>query len=453
MVRTVAVTGASGFVGRRLVAELHERGSRVVALGRTARPAELPSGVEWRRFDPGGAPDPAAFEGAGAVVHLAGESVAGRWDADKKRRIASSRIDGTRILVESLRALSRRPTVLVSASAVGYYGDRGDDPLTEDSSPGADFLAGVCSAWERAAGTAEELGIRTVCVRTGIVLGDGGALSHMIVPFKVGAGGRLGTGRQFVPWIDVRDLVALYCFAIDDATLHGALNGVAPDYATNARLTQAIGAALHRPSLAPAPGFALRAILGEFAESLLQSQLVLPARAQDAGFRWRHAQLETALSEILRGRPDRPYVHTFRATQFVAAPLDKVFRFFSDAHNLEAITPGNLSFAMRSAPHDVERGSTISYELRLRGLPIRWKTLISQWEPPVRFVDVQLRGPYLLWNHEHEFYVREGGVEVTDRVDYVLPFAPLGEIASGIVRRDIERIFRFRRTAIARVLA
>jgi ligand-binding SRPBCC domain-containing protein len=145
-------------------------------------------------------------------------------------------------------------------------------------------------------------------------------------------------------------------------------------------------------------------------------------------------------------------VHTFRASQFIAAPLDQVFRFFSDARNLEAITPPALSFEIRSAPEQVERGSTIAYALRLRGFPIRWKTLIVQWEPPFRFVDVQLRGPYRLWNHTHEFVERGGGVEVTDRIDYVLPYAPLGEIAWGMVRRDIKSIFRFRRTAVAQAL-
>ncbi len=331
MNRTVAVTGASGFVGRHVIAELAARGARTIALGRSSQPENVPQNVEWRRFDPNGPPDPAAFDGADAVVHLAGESVAGRWSAEKKRRIANSRIDGTRTVVESLRALSHRPAVLVSSSAVGYYGDRGDEPLTEGSLPGTDFLAEVCTGWERAARASEALGIRSVCLRTGIAVGTGGALLQMIAPFTFGAGGPLGSGRQFVPWIDARDLASFYCFAIENDALTGAVNAVAPDYATNARLAQAIGAALRRPALAPAPAFALRAALGEFAKTLLQSQLVIPATALDAGFRWEHAQLESSLCDILRGKPGRLYVHSFRANQFVARPLEEVFRFFSDA--------------------------------------------------------------------------------------------------------------------------
>ena len=449
MQRTVAVTGASGFVGRELVKQLLARGYGVIALGRRPETAAEP-GVEPRAFDPNAAPSAEAFRGADAVVHLAGESVAGRWTPEKKRRIAASRIDGTRTLVASLRALERRPSVLVCASAVGYYGDRGDEPLTESSAPGSDFLARTCVEWEAAARECEALGIRCVRIRTGIALGNGGALTQMLTPFKIGAGGPLGSGRQFVPWIHVRDLAALYCFALENASrLTGPVNGVAPDYATNARLAQAIGTALRRPSLAPAPAFALRGVLGEFAGSLLASQLVLPAVAQDAGFAWQHAHLEAAVAQILHAKAGVPRIRSFAASQIVARPLEEVFAFFSEARNLEAITPARLSFAIRCAPQRMGRGSVIEYDLRVRGLPVHWKTLITEFEPPRHFADVQLRGPYRLWRHVHEFAPVNGGVEIVNRVEYLLPFAPLGEIAAPLVRRDVEEIFRFRREAIA----
>jgi hypothetical protein len=426
------------------VRALRSRGARVISLGRNP-PAQ--SGVEGRRFDPNGNADPAAFEGADVVIHLAGETVAGRWTPEKKRRIADSRIAGTRTLVESLKALARRPAVLVSASAIGYYGDRGDEPLTERSAPGTGFLAGVCVGWEAAAQEAEALGIRTVLMRTGVVLGDSGALAQMQAPFKFGIGGPLGSGRQFVPWITVQDLAALYCFAVENSGLHGAVNAVTPDYATNARLSQAIGSALARPSLLPSPSFALRAVLGEFADSLLASQLIIPAVAHDAGFRWNHPQLEAALAALLRGSK-RSQVHTFRSTQLVPRPLDEVFAFFSDARNLEAITPPSFAFAIRTAPQRVETGSIVEYDLRVHGLPVRWKTMISAYEPNRRFVDVQLRGPYRLWQHVHEFAPVEGGVEISDSIDYVLPLAPFGELAAPLVARDLAEIFRFRREAL-----
>ena len=188
--------------------------------------------------------------------------------------------------------------MLVSASAVGYYGDRGDEPLTEHSKPGDDFLAGVVSRWEAAAHEAEKLGIRTAMLRTGIVLGDGGALSKMKLPFQLGIGGPFGSGRQFVPWIDIEDLAALYRFALENVAISGPLNAVAPDYATSARFAQALGAALKRPALAPAPSFALRIVLGEFAETIVGGQLVIPALAQDAGFQWKYPRLESALLDV-----------------------------------------------------------------------------------------------------------------------------------------------------------
>lgn len=294
----VAVTGASGFVGREVIKALRKRGARVIALGRSA-PQGFGPEVETRRFDPSGEPNPAAFAGAGAVIHLAGESVAGRWTPAKKRRIAQSRIFGTQTLVASLAALERRPAVIVSASAVGYYGDRGDEPLTEEARPGNGFLAGVCVEWEAAARQCEKLGIRTVCVRTAIALGNGGALARMKLPFLLFAGGAIGSGRQFVPWIDVRDLAALYCFALERPRLSGPINAASPDQSTNARLAHAIGAALHRPSALPAPAFALRLLLGEFAESLLVSQRIVPAVATDNGFKWTYPLLESDLRAIL----------------------------------------------------------------------------------------------------------------------------------------------------------
>lgn len=298
MNRTVAVTGASGFVGRALVDALRTRGARAIALTREPAASFAPE-VETRRFDPNGAPDPAAFAGADAVVHLAGESVAGRWTPQKRRRIAESRTAGTQTVVASLAGMARRPEVMVSASAVGYYGDRGTTTLTEESAPGDDFLAGVCVAWEAAAAQCEALGVRSVRLRTGIALGDGGALPRMALPFRLGIGGPLGSGRQYVPWIAVEDLAGLYCFAIENASLRGAVNAVTPDYATNARFARAIGAALRRPSFLPAPAFALRIVLGEFAESLLASTKAVPAVAQASGFEWVHPQLEAEILRIL----------------------------------------------------------------------------------------------------------------------------------------------------------
>lgn len=452
-VKTVAVTGASGFIGRAMIPTLQARGYDVVAMGRARNSAGSAPGVRWRKFDPNDpATDPETFAGVDAVIHLAGESVAGRWSPEKKRRIRESRVNGTRALVSALAKCDPPPRVLVSSSAVGYYGDRGDESLVESSPPGAGFLADVCVEWEREARRASAHGVRSVQVRTGIVLGNGGALAQMLGPFRLGAGGPFGSGKQLVPWIALEDLVNLYVFVLEHQ-IEGAVNGVAPDYPTSARFAQALGHALGRPAVTPAPAFALRAVLGEFATTILASQLVIPAVAEDAGFSWKFSDLEAAMQQAVPHPQVRPPgVHVFEAEQFLAQPLERVFEFFSDAKNLERLTPPLLKFAIAKEPPRLERGAQIEYRLRIHGIPAAWKTLIAEWKPPHRFVDVQLHGPYSLWHHEHQFESVDGGVRIRDRVSYALPFEPFGDLALPLVRSDIHSIFDFRKQAILQAM-
>ena len=434
---------------------LQRRGDRVVALTREPASADLPPGVDVVLFDVNDpACDPSALDDLDAVVHLAGETVDGRWTPEKKLRIADSRIAGTRNLVAALARVDRRPRVLISASASGYYGDRGDEVLDEESLPGHDFLAAVCVGWEREAQGAARLGMRVACLRTGVVFGPGGALRKMAGIFRWGAGGPLGSGRQWMPWIHLDDLAALYCFVIDREDLSGPIAAVAPDVATNARVMQGVGHALGRPALAPAPAFALELVLGEFGKTLLGGQLVVPKRATSAGFVWQHPALEAALIDVLApGSLKVPAPHAFVSAQLVRAPLKKVFAFFSDPANLERLTPPALHLRMTSAKGQMGAGSTIDYALRVWGLRLRWRALIVEWKPEARFVDVQVRGPYLWWRHVHEFEEEGGGVMIRDRIDYVLPFAPLGDVALHAVRGDIENAFAFRRRALEEIFA
>jgi uncharacterized protein (TIGR01777 family) len=302
----VAITGATGFIGRRLVDRLLADGRDVVALTRDATRAQaalLPA-CRAVRWDPdAGAVDSAALREIDAVVHLAGESVAGgRWTAARKRAIRDSRVLGTRALVRALGELpaATRPRALIAASAIGIYGDRGDVELDETALPGDDFLAEVCSAWEAATRAAADLGIRIAIVRIGIVLGrDGGALGKMLPLFRRGLGGRLGSGRQWMSWIHVDDLVALFVRALDDANVAGVLNGAAPRPVTNADFTRTLATALARPAIFPAPAFALRLALGEMATLLLASQRVVPRAALAREFRFGHSELATALADLL----------------------------------------------------------------------------------------------------------------------------------------------------------
>lgn len=292
------VTGGTGLVGRALLAKLPD----AVVLSRDpAAAAGALGGARVQRWAPAEEPAPAsALEGVDVVYNLAGEPIGeGRWTADKKRRIRESRVIGTRNLVAGIAAVERRPSVLVSGSAIGVYGDRGDEVLDEGAAPGNGFLAEVCLAWEEEARAAEALGVRVVHVRLGIVLARaGGALAKMLGPFRMGAGGRIGGGAQWMSWIHLDDVVGLLLHAGRTA-LHGPLNVVAPEPATNADFTRALGHALHRPTLLPVPRAALRIAFGEMSELLLDSQRVVPKAALASGYAFRHPALASALADLV----------------------------------------------------------------------------------------------------------------------------------------------------------
>lgn len=296
----ILVTGASGLIGSALVPYLTTGGHTVVRLGRGGGGADT---IQW---DPAaGVIDRAALEGFDAVVHLAGETVSGgRWTTEKKARIRDSRHDGTRVLVDALTGLARPPKVLVSASAIGVYGDRGHEVLREDSAPGEGFLAGVCREWEAATAPATAHGIRVVNLRLGVVLSAaGGALATMLPPFLLGVGGPIGDGSQFLSWIAVDDVLDAVLFALTTPTLTGPVNTVAPHPVTNADFATTLARVLGRPALVPFPAVAVRLLLGEMGNALLlASTQVQPERLVTAGFSFRHAELEPALRHLL-GRP------------------------------------------------------------------------------------------------------------------------------------------------------
>jgi hypothetical protein len=291
----ITVTGASGLVGGRLVERLRARGDDVTTLSRN------PSSGGSVRWLPEHEPAPAAaLAGRHAVVHLAGENVAQRWSDDAKRRILSSRELGTRNLVAGIEAAEPRPRVLVSASAVGYYGPHGDEEVDEAAPAGDDFLAGVCVVWEREALRAAALGLRVVNVRTGVMLDrDGGALAKMLPFFKLGVGGPVAGGDQYMAWIHVDDVVGIYLAAVDGDAWQGPVNATAPEPVTNAAFSKALGRALHRPALAPVPGLAVRILYGEMAEIVTTGQRVIPRRAQEHGYAFAHSDLDEALRAAL----------------------------------------------------------------------------------------------------------------------------------------------------------
>jgi len=299
----VTITGATGLIGPKLVRELVARGDEVTVLSRSPDKArQALAGVEaFAWTDPTAEPAPtAALDGRDAVVHLAGEPVAQRWSDDVKRAIRESREAGTRNLVAGMNAAADAPKVLVSSSAVGYYGPHGDERLPEDTAPGTDFLADVCVAWEREAQAAEATGARVVLVRTGIVLSpDGGALQTMLPFFKAGAGGPVAGGKQYMPWIGLDDLVGIYLCALDDESWTGPVNGSAPEPVTNKVFSKTLGKVLKRPAFAPVPRLAIKTLYGEMSEIVVKGQRAVPDRTQSLGYAFRHTDLEAALRAAL----------------------------------------------------------------------------------------------------------------------------------------------------------
>lgn len=298
----VTLTGATGRIGSTLVAALLERGDDVTVLTRSPEKAKEKLGdVQAFAWDLKTQPAPAeALTGRDVVVHLAGEDVGQRWTDAVKREILESRELGTRNLVAGIAAAEVKPPLLVSASASGYYGPRGDEQVDEKEPAGTDFLAEVCVAWEREAEKAAELGTRVIRVRTGIVLDEeGGALSKMLTPFKLGAGGPIAGGKQYMPWISLDDEVGLLLAAIDSETFSGPINASAPTPVTNKEFGKALGRALHRPAVAPTPGFAIKAMFGEMSTIVINGVRMVPGRAPELGYEFRHANLDDALSAAL----------------------------------------------------------------------------------------------------------------------------------------------------------
>lgn len=297
----ITVTGATGLIGRRLVGALRERGDEVTVLSRRPGAARRMLGVEAFGWEPETEPAPvAALAGRDGVVHLAGEPIGQRWTRETKQRIRSSRELGTARLIEGLERSGPRPQVLVSASGVGYYGPRGDEWLDEDAPRGTGFLADVCEVWERAATRADGLGMRVAILRTGVLLDRAdGALARMLPPFRLGLGGPVAGGDQFISWIAPTDLVRMYLAALDDPRWSGAVNAAAPEPVTNREFATALGRVLHRPAALPIPAFGLRALYGEMASVVTTGQRVLPARAIARGFEFGHTRIDEALAAAL----------------------------------------------------------------------------------------------------------------------------------------------------------
>lgn len=295
----ILITGASGLIGSALRRSFTEKGHQLLLAGRKEPRSE--NEIKWDAEN--GFAEPDRLEGLDAVVHLAGENISGlRWTDEKKKAIRDSRVNGTRSVVDAIIDLNHRPKVLVSGSAIGFYGDRGDEEMVETSRPGDTFLSEVCKAWETESRRAEDSGIRTVLLRTGIVLSkDGGALATMLTPFKLGVGGVVGSGKQWMSWISLDDVVGIINFALENDQIRGAVNVVSPHPVTNEEFTKTLGEVLYRPTFLPLPEFAVNLVFGEMGDALLlDSTRVIPKRLEEAGYQFKFPNLKPALEHAVK---------------------------------------------------------------------------------------------------------------------------------------------------------
>jgi len=445
----ILITGATGLIGKELGKSLTESGHEIFVISRDAKKARsiLPFPCEVIEGDlVKESLKNKSLQNIEAVINLMGESVVGsRWNSHSKKKIYDSRVVGTRHLIASL---PKTVKTFVAGSAIGIYGDCHEKICYEDHSPGQDFLAKVTADWE--AESAKAPG-RVSIIRTGIVLSaHGGAMEQMLFPFKAGLGGILGHGRQWMSWIAIQDIVRLFIFALENEQVQGPVNGAAPHPVTNKEFSKILAKSLNRPLALPVPNIAINALYGEAAETITSSIRCSADRAQALGFRFIHTDLTKTLQELCE--PFRSREEIFYSEQFIPVTPEKLFVFFKEPHNLEEITPPTLSFHIQkvSTPQ-IQQGTLIDYVLKIRGIPAKWKTEIDEWHPPFKFVDKQIRGPYKLWHHTHEFRSFCGGTLMIDRVRYRLPLGYFGWlIASYFVRKEVAQIFKYRREYISK---
>ena len=441
----ILLTGGTGFIGRALGTELARRGHELVCLVRDPSRASLPYPAElvpWQGEVP-------ALRDIDAVIHLAGESIGGkRRSKAQKTKIIESRVATAKALGEGIcRAAGHRPRAFISAAAIGYYGDRGDEVLNEESTPGEGFLAETCLAWEAAASEAGE-GLRVVCVRTGLVLGrEGGALAAMLPLFKAGLGGRLGSGRQWMSWIHLDDLVQLYCFALENEAVSGPVNGVAPHPVTNAEFTKSLGTQLKVPAFLPAPAFALKLALGEMSALLLESQRVR-SRATELGFRFRYERVGEALAAVFKHveRARGPFFHEHISRIWLPYAPEEVFAQLTDPAMLAPLTPP--AYALEVENHStviLRENSTVDYSVGALGRRAEVRSLIFDFVENHRYSTTHQKGPFTFWRHARNLERLAGGTLLTDRVIYRCPGGLLGSLLGARwVENHLREIFAYR---------
>jgi len=452
----ILMTGATGLIGSQLGIALVKSGHDLTVLSRRGNARDLcfPARcLAWDHVSP--LPESVLFSSKDqydAVIHLAGESVAQRWNRTIKQKIHDSRVKSTKALISSFANQKRFPKIWLNASAIGIYGDTGLREIDESQGAASGFLPKVCVDWEK---QLEHLpsSTRTATLRFGVVLSnEAGALPQMIQPFIYGLGGPIGNGQEFLSWVHLDDAVAAIIHTLNTESLVGPINIVAPEAATNKTLTHEIAKNVKMPAWFPVPKFLIRLLFGEMSTILLTSAKVTPRKLNESGFKFTYPLISDAIRNLLAYVQPRG-TRLFVARQWISGDPTTHFPFFSAAENLETITPPWLNFRIiGKSTANIQEGTLIDYKLRIKGLPVKWRTRIENWDPPHKFVDTQLRGPYRTWHHTHLFEKLGGGTLMTDRVLYRMYFWPFGDVGLPMVKNDVKAIFNYRKQVIEKIL-
>ncbi len=468
----VLLTGATGNIGRFTTSYLLGKGHSVTAMVRDPERALnlLGQGTHIIDYSQGQDRLIQELENTDAVINLSGSPVATRWTKSRKQELRYSRIDITKKLVSAISSCLKPPKMLISASAVGYYGNSGDKPLIESDKPGQGFLSQLCEDWEQAAMEAEQYGTRVCTLRIGIVLSrEAGFLKSVLPTFEMGIGAYIGA-NQFIPWIHIHDMVYIIGKCLENDDIKGPINCVAPSQITNKELSREIADIVGTKYLMPIHPSMLKPLLGQATDVLTNSQRVIPQKLESLGHVFKFPSITEALKEELTPecieitkclnsnsrtsakKPDIPSEgqYELHARIPLRSPQGKVFEFFSSAANLGLLTPRWVDFRILEMPDKMGVGSIIKYRIGLWFIGIKWTTKIIVWKPDDVFIDYQQSGPYSIWWHEHRIIPKsDGTVDMQDRVIYRLPFGALGRIAHRLlVRQTLLRIFRFRQSII-----
>ena len=453
--RSVLIIGGSGYLGNAVGGCLSERGYKLrVLTRRLTQSFTFGYPTHAYRWD-GLVIPPEALKDVDAVINLAGHPVAERrWTPHNRKKILNSRLQSTKALAVALAPMEKKPEVVIQASAIGYYGTQGRSEICDENSPAGDeFLAQVCQAWEKEAALIADQ-CRLCIARIGLVLGwGGGALSQLWDLYSSGLGAALGSGRQWMNWIHVTDLVAFIENAVESSEYRGTYNLVAPHNVNNSAFHKLLCKSTRSFPALKVPSLILKMVLGERATLVLNGPKVESRALGKQGFQFAFPKIELAMEDLLSERV-HVNAHYVKIQQWVPASIDGVWEFITSANNLEKITPPWLSFKVKelSSP-TIEENTRILYDLKVHGIPIHWRSKITAWQPKTLFADIQEQGPYAMWFHRHIFKPLAGGVLIEDRVEYTLPIFPFGYLAWPLVQNNLRKIFSYRKQRIAEILS